>query len=246
MTLYSKLHRYILKMVTRRPHNIWQDTNDFVERLLNATSGEGFTYPDKWSALLIVSLNQSNKRLNSVAWLLKNQDWDSGAILTRSMFELSANITYISKAVDRRLPKYLDNGIIPTTAEEIQQLQREFDSGIISNILDMIPKRPWKSMKDICADLKSGWPQEYDSFYRYASVPTHSGAFTLGNSFIQLLSGNPLADHELSTVLITAASFHIRVAKVAAGEFPAQISLEEIKEFDIECNKIGRELISKK
>jgi len=162
------------------------------------------------------------------------------------MFELSANLTFISQDIEKRLPKYLKHGMIPITVEEIQQRQQEIEAGNLSNTLDMIPKRPWKSMSAICSDLGVTWLNEYNSFYRYASVPTHSGAFTLGKSFIQLLKGSPLNDHELSSVLCTAASFHIRVAKVAAGRFPMQISLEEINKFDAECNNIGEELTPKK
>lgn len=239
-------------MTTRRPHNIWQKTNGLVVRLLTTTSELDFTYPDRWSVLLIVSLNQSNKSLNSVVWLLNNQDWDSGVVLTRSMFELSANLTYISKDIEKRLPKYLKHGKIPITAEElqqqqqeIQQYQQEVDNGIISNTLNMIPKKPWIPMGAICGDLGVSWLNEYNSFFRYASIPTHSGAFMLGRSFMQLVEGNSPSNHELSGILITAASFHIRVAKVVARKFPLLISLEEVEKYETECNIIGKELIQK-
>lgn len=229
-------------MTTKHPNNIWQKAENLVERLLTTTSGLDLTYADRWSVLLIVSLHQSNKRLHSIVLLLKNQDWDSAVVLTRSIFELSANLAYISKDIEKRLSKYLKHGMILITAEEIQQHQKEIDSGIISKTLDRVPKQPWKPMSAICEDLGVDWQKEYNSFYRYASIPTHSGAFTLGKSFMQLLNGNPLTDKELSSVLITAASFHIRIAKIAGENFPKQISLEEIGKFDTECNKIGKAL----
>ena len=231
-------------MTTKYPNNIWQKAENLVERLLTTTSGLDLTYADRWSVLLIVSLHQSNKRLHSIILLLNNQDWDNGVVLTRSMFELSANLAYISKDIEKRLSKYLKHGRILITVEEIQQHQKEIVSGIISPTLETIPRRPWESMKDICKDLGVDWQKEYDSFYRYASIPTHSGAFTLGKSFVQLLQGNPPTNKELSSVLITAASFHIRIAKIVGENFPLQISLEEIKKLDTECNKIGKELAS--
>ncbi len=240
-------------MTTTLPHNIWQKTNGLVEHLLTTTSGLNFTYPDRWSVLLIVSLNQSNKSLHSVAWLLNNQDWESGVVLTRSMFELSANLAYIAKNMEKRLPEYLKHGKVPITAEElrqkkeeIQHYQQEVDNGIISNALNIIPTKSWKSMSTICRDLGTIWLNEYNSFFRYASISTHWGAFILGKSFMQLVKGNSPSDHELSGILITAVSFHIRVAKIVARKFPIQIPLEEVEKYETECNSIGKELIQKK
>jgi len=230
-------------MVIKHTQDNWHQTLSLVERLLQSTSDLSFSYNnDKWSVLIIVSLNQSNKRLNSVAWLLRNADWDSGAILTRSMFELSANLTYIFKDIEKRLPEYLEHGNIPITAEEIQKLQQEMENGNTENVLNMIPTKSWKFTGELCSDLGEDWLNEYKSFYRYASIPSHAGAFTLGKSFLQLLRDEPLAEEELSKVLITAVAFHLRVAKIVAGSFPTKISIKKLNELDSECNKIGHSL----
>lgn len=229
-------------MVIKHTQSNWHKTLSLVERLLQSTSDLSFSYNDKWSVLVIVSLNQLNKRLNSVALLLRNADWASGVILTRSMFELSANLTYIFKDIGKRLPEYLEHGNIPITAEEIQKLQREIENGNTENVLNIIPTRSWKSMGEICSDLGEDWLNEYKSFYRYASIPSHAGAFILGESFMQLLREKPLTEKELSEVLITAVAFHLRVAKIVADSFPTRISIKKLDELDRECNEIGHSL----
>jgi len=247
--LYRYTRRFIQKMVNKHSKNRWKQITDLVERIMQVTSGLSLTFNDQWSQLQIVSLHLSNSRLNSIRLLLKAGDIESSEILTRSMFELSATFTYISKDVKQRLTEYFKHGNIPSNAnemlkvkDELQKLGQEYDNGNIPNVMDVIPTKPWKSMYKICKDLGRDWIDEYNSFYRFASVPTHYGAFTLGSSFIRLLPNRPSTERELSTVLITAVVFHLRVAKIVANNFLKIISLEKINQLEDECNNLGQSL----
>ena len=92
----------------------------------------------------------------------------------------------------------------------------------------------------MCCDLGSQWVKEYETFYRYVSVPTHAGSFTLGENYVQLLRQQPPSDRDRAIVLVTALVFHLRVANVAANVFPKQIKLDTVTELASECRKLGQ------
>jgi hypothetical protein len=198
---------------------------------------------DYWQPVVTVFLSQANERLYSIRLLLDNNYEESSVILIRSIFELAVNLVYISKDSKRRLSQYLKHGGIPLTIEEAQQLQQELEYLHSQDAIGFIPRRPWKQLKDMCCDLGSQWLKEYETFYRYVSVPTHAGSFTLGNNFVKLLNQQPLSDYEKAKVMITALDFHLRIADVAAHVFPKQIDSEVVKRMTEECQKLGQSLL---
>jgi len=189
-----------------------------------------------------VFLTQANERLDSVRVLLGKNYWDSAVILTRSLFELAVNLAYIDKDVLARLPHYLKHGGIPLTSEEAGKLQEELATGGQPQVKDIVPGQAWKHLKDMCVDLNTNWLKEYDTFYRYASIPTHAGSFTLGKNYIQLLKQEPPSDRDKADVLTTALDLHLRLAVVAARVFPKQINFETVTEMRAECQKLGQSL----
>jgi len=158
------------------------------------------------------------------------------------LFELAVNIAYIDKDVSKRLPEYLKHGKVPTTKEEVEKLQEELGKGKQLDARNIVPKRIWKSIRRMCCDLGKDWINEYEIFYPYVSVPTHAGAFTLGDNYKRLLERQTPLDLEKATVLVTALDFHLRVDEVAAGVFPSQIKIEMVKRIRAECNELGNSL----
>lgn len=222
--------------------NIWQQAVDLSDRVLQVTCGINLPKGDHWLTLVTVSLSQANERLDSIRVLLDRNHRESGVVLTRSLFELAVNLPYIAKDVPRRLPKYLKHGRIPTTNEEAEKLKEELETGSQSEVKDIIPGRAWKPLKDMCCDLGSDWLREYETFYRYASVPTHAGGFTLGKNYKQLLEQRAPSDHDKARVLVTALDFHLRVAEIAANVFPRQINLKIVKQMQSKCQKLGQSI----
>lgn len=222
--------------------NIWRRAVDLTNRVFEVTSGLDLPRGDQWATVVTVFLTQANQRLDSTRVLLDKTHWDSAVILTRSLFELVINLAYIAKNTAKRLPQYLKHGGIPLTNEEAQQLQQETETGTGPAVKGIIPGQAWRRLKDMCCDLGSDWLSEYETFYRYASVPTHAGGFTLGRNYVRLLHGQPPSDQERATVLITASAFHLRVAEIAAKTFPGQIDLEKVKALRSECQGLGQSL----
>ena len=224
-------------------NNIWQQAVDLSDRVLQVTSGISLPKGNYWPTVVTVFLSQANELLHSTRLLTGKGYCNSAEILTRPLFELTVNIAYIAKNPVKRLPSYLKHGGIPLTSEEAQQVQLALAQEERPEVKDIVPGWTWRRLKDMCCDLGSDWLKEYETFYRYVSVPTHSGSFTLGKNYIQLLEQKPPSDRDKATVLVTALDFHLRVADVAANVFPEQIKLETIKKMRSECQKLGKSLV---
>jgi hypothetical protein len=226
-------------------NNIWRQSVNLLDKVFQVTSGlslprgeEG----DYWQPVVAVFLSQANERLYSIRLLLDNNYEESSVILTRSIFELAVNLVYISKDSKKRLNQYLKHGVIPLTSEDVQQLQRKLAQEQPPEVKELVPGQAWRLLKDMCCDLGSRWLKEYETFYRYASVPTHAGSFTLTRNYPQLLEQKPPSDHDRAVVLFTALDFHLRVAAVAAHVFPKQIDPEVVKQMIVDCQKLGQSL----
>lgn len=222
--------------------SVWERTIDLTNRVFQVTSGLNLLHGDQWPGVVTVFLTQGNERLDSTRALLDNNHSDSAVILTRSLFELAVNLAYIAKNTAKRLREYLKHGGIPTTSQEAQQLQQDIDSGAPPAVIDIVPRQAWRRLKDMCCELGSGWLKEYGTFYRYASVPTHAGSFTLGNNYVQLLKQQPPSDRQKAVVLVSALAFHLRVAEISANVFPQEIKPEAVRELRTECEELGQTL----
>lgn len=217
-------------------NELWLQSVSLTNRIFTLTSALGLPQGDHWFALATVSLVQANERLDAIRTLLRQNQYESSVILTRSLFEIAVNLTFINNDREARLAKYLRNGGVPLSREDLLQLQRAQAQGT-DHIEGVVPERAWESMNSMCREL--GWGQEYALFYRYASVPTHAGSFTFLHNYSRLLAGRPPTIFEKVTVMATAISYHLRVALVAAATFPQQLDITRIHELQNECGKIG-------
>lgn len=223
--------------------NILQKAIALKDSILQVTSGIDVTVDNYWSMFVCVGIHQGNKRSDAILTLLNKNDLDSAEILTRSLFELAVNLNYIAKSVEKRLPEYLIHGKVPITREEVEKLKGEIGNSGQLEARKIVPKNTWKTLRSMCCDLGLDWLDEYETFFRFVSIPTHAGAFTLGKSYIRLLENQPPSDSEKAIVLVTALDFHLRVADVAANVFPEQIKLETVKKMRSECQKLGKSLV---
>jgi hypothetical protein len=224
--------------------NIWEKANELIIRIFETSSGLELPKGSHWLSLMAVSLSQANMRLHSVKILLDMGHFDDAVILTRSLFELDTNVAYIAKDIANRLPQYLKHGGISANSEEMQKLQQEIDGERQMTAKKIVPGRAWKPLKQMCRDLGTDWLKEYETFYRYASVPTHAGSFTLGRNFKQLLKNRPLSDMEKCGILLAASDFHLRVTDTAATTFPEKIDFETVHQLQNECKLLGQELVT--
>jgi len=227
--------------------NVLQEVSELTSRVLQFTSGIHLPRGNHWPMLVSVNLTQGNERLHSVRLLLKNNYLESADILTRSLFEIAVNLTYISKDVSGRLPEYLKHGKVPTTKEEAEKLQRELEglgkSGQLEAAQHIVPHQSWRVVRVMCDDLGQSWLREYTTFYAYTSVSSHAGAFTLSKNYERLLKEQPPSDQEKAAILVTALDFHLRVVDIAAWVFPLQIKPETVKKLNSECQNLGKSLV---
>jgi hypothetical protein len=222
--------------------NLWQQAVDLTNRVFQVMSSLNLPRGNYWPTVVTVDLSKANEELDSIRTLLDKGYWDSTDILARALFELAVNLAYIAKDTKKRLPEYLKHGGVPLTNEDVQQLQLELAQEQPPEVKDIVPGQTWRRLKDMCCDLGSQWLKEFETFYRYVSVPSHAGSFTLGKNYKQLLEQQPLSEHQKAAVLITALDFHLRIAEVAADVFPQQIKLKTVKALRAECQNLGQSL----
>lgn len=219
--------------------DIWQRADNLTDRIFQVTSGLDLPHGDLWHTVVTVFLTQTNERMDSIRVLLHKNHLESAVIVTRALYELTVNLAYLAKDVPTNLKQYLQHGGIPTTPEEADKLRAEIDRDDQPDVTDIVPGQAWKPLGEMCRELGSDWLQEYRTFYRYASVPTHAGSFTLGKNYEQLLEQQPPTGQEKATILVTAMDFHLRVPEIAAELFPHNIKPEAIKRLKESCKEIG-------
>lgn len=219
--------------------DVWQEVVNLSNNVFGVTSGLDLPRCGEWASVVAVFLVQSNERLDSVRILLNKDYWNSATILTRSLFELAANLVYIAKDADSRLPKYLKHGGVPLDEQDTESLQSELAQARAIRKICVEPKRVWKPLRGICCDLGQSWSKEYDTFYAVASWPTHAGSSLIPVDYLRLRNHGLLSERERAKLLVTALAFHLRVAKVAVRVFPRQMSSPIVDRLASECGSLG-------
>ncbi len=201
--------------------NPWEATSDLFNQVISATTDLDLPYKGHWQTTVILFLVQANERLESVKLLLDADHDESAIILTRSIFELAVNACYISADVQTRLPEYLAHGGTPTgDANQV--------------FANSAPTRTWKRLDQMCKELGPVWVKHYETFYRYASVPSHAGSFTMGQSLLKLIAREAPSEEKKAEVLFTALILHMHLAKLAAQTFPTQIDMSAVQAVNTE------------
>ena len=218
--------------------DVWLQAVDLTKKIFAATSVTRLPTNDDWHVVVGVHLYQAYQRLNSISMLLDRGYRDSADVLTRSLFEIAVNLSYIAKDIEQRLPEYLKHGHFPLSKEDVEQIERKLSQEPSPEVGGIVPERAWKPLRVMCCDL--GWLSEYNTFYRYLSVVDHAGSFRLLVNYLRLLEQEPLSQEEKASVLLAALCLYLRVAEVAATVFPALIKAEAIAELTAECNKVGQ------
>jgi len=207
----------------------WKTTSDLFDRVLAAITDLDLPYKGPWPTTVMLFLVQANERLESVKLLLDANHEESATIVARSIFELAVNACYISADVQTRLPEYLAHGGIAT---------RDQDQVFANSA----PTRTWKRLDQMCKELGPVWVKNYETFYRYASVPTHAGSFTMGQSLQKLIARKAPSDRKKAEVLFTALILHMHMAKLAAQTFPAQIDMSVVQDLNTEYLRLAASL----
>jgi hypothetical protein len=218
--------------------DIWQRVDGLMKRALEATSGVDLPADDNWHIVVAVKLYEAYERLASIFMLLVKGHRDSADVLTRSLFEVAVNVSYIAKDVEKRLPEYLRHGGFPLSKEDVEQIEKRLRQKPPPQVKDIVPGQTWRQVSAMCDDL--GWSEEYYTFYRFVSTVDHNGSFKLATSYLQLLKREQASVWDKSAVLVTALCFYLRVAEVAATVFPNQIKAETIADLSAQCNEMGQ------
>lgn len=210
--------RQLARRATRvTAHPFWSD----VQR---DTTPEGLEAI--WSMYAAAALSASGKRLNSIQRLLAPAlcDLTGAEILTRAAFEQTADLTYISKDIENRFPKYLSHGPFEVTTRPTFKIKlRKTDP------FEGLPTNRWRQIKDICEDI--GWDEDRRRLYRVTSVSVHQGSFVLMRHFHEALGIEASWEGKVVT-LYDAIRMHIRLAELVAGMRPEAISREELERID--------------
>ena len=222
---------------------------DLTENVLNTNSGIDIPrYPDDdssleplWYAFVTRALYQQNKRLSSVALLLKPEFYEFqqrhylDAVNLRVCCRFSLHSPEKALEENEWLEKYLKHGDVPMSGEEVTQLQEDISGGVQPTL----PTQRWMSVGAICKSLGSNWEKACTGdFYRLASVVAHNGAYTLAGDYLEL--ERPRTEKETAPVLYTALVYHFKIAEVAAWVFPKSISIESIQEFDQQLQHLNQ------
>jgi hypothetical protein len=218
--------------------DIWAQAVDLTNSALGGISGINLPADDNWHIFVAFHLYQAGERLASVLMLLARDYRDSADVLTRSLFEITVNVSYIAKDVEQRLPEYLRHGSFPVSRDDAEQILRKLSQESSAEMKDIVPAHAWKPLKAMCRDL--GWLSEYEKFYRYLSVVDHAGSFRMAASYERFLEGEPLDNSVKASVLLAALCLYLRVAEVAATLFPTQIKPERIAALSTQCNEMGQ------
>ena len=223
--------------------NTLEELSELCEQTLASVTGIGLRHRGaRWRSFLIVGLVQANERLHAVKLLLEADHTDSATILMRSLFELAVNLAFIEHDKEPLLEEYLRHGHVPLTSEEAQEIEQAIKAGAEAPV----PRSSWRSPRNMCGQLGNGWIREYDALYAYASVVTHAGSFTFGQQLIDLIAGNKPDDATKTRVLVTALTYHLRVAEIVAREFPESIEPHTISDYHERCDEIGQRLAAQR
>ncbi len=95
----------------------------------------------------------------------------------------------------------------------------------------------------MCEGLGTIWVEEYRSFYRYASYPTHAGSFTYGQHITKLLTQEPVSELDEAKVLTTAIYLHLRVAEIVAATFPEDVEPGKVRDLFAEFDNLAAKVM---
>ena len=156
-------------------------------------------------------------------FLSSEQCYSPAVVLCRYVFELAVNIRYLAIDPVGRVPRYLQHYRVGLSEEESDEIDQELQSlrhqenhVEVSKLLN--PGRAWANLKNMCREL--GWLDQYETTYRGSSERAHSGARTLGLEWDALVNKPPMLEYAISTNLLTAMLYHLRVEEVVGQVFP--------------------------
>ena len=216
-----------------------EELSELCEQTLASVTGIDLRHRgERWRLLLLVGLVEANERLHAVKLLLEADYADSATILMRSLFELAVNLAFIERDKEPLVDEYLRHGHVPLTVEEAAEIEQAIRAGAKTPV----PHSSWRSPRSMCLELGNGWVGEYDALYAYASVMTHAGSFTFGQQLIDLIAGNKPDDATKTRILVTALTYHLRIAEIVAREFPEGIEPQTIAQYRRRCSEIGQRL----
>ena len=182
-------------------------------------------------------LQRTNKHLRSVELLLRKEceDYAGANVLTRTIFEIAADLVYINQDVEARLSESLAPISFPTSPQNPQRPEAK-----VAGDEPTVPQRRWKPLSDICETLGLTWQQAYSEFfYPITSAYAHGGSWTLLSDYLEL-DGHAQSDIDKAGTLFTALVDHAHVAEVAAMVFPESISSQSVQELEQSCRGLGK------
>ena len=231
-------------------NGILQRSRDLTRETLRVTSGidpprfpsgaSSYLQVALWYAMIARDLHRTNKHLRSVELLLRSEceDYAGANILTRTIFEIAADLVYINQNVEGRLSEYCPNGSDSTGPQDPERPEAK-----VAGDEPTVPRRRWKPLSDICETLGLTWQQAYGDFYAITSVYAHGGSWALPSDYLEL-DGHAQPDSDKAEILYTALVYHVYVAAVAATVFPESISMRFVQELEQSCGGLGSEIAS--
>ena len=231
-------------------NGILQRTRDLTWETLEVTSGIDLPrFPDgesphpqvaAWCAMVTRDLHRTNKHLRSVELLLRNEceDYAGANILTRTIFEIAADLVYINQNVEGRLSESLAHGSVQTSPQDPERPEAK-----VAGDEPTVPRSRWKPLRDICETLGLNWQKAYREFYPITSAYAHGGSWTLPSDYLEL-DGHEQSDIDKAGTLYTALVYHAHVAAVAAEVFPESICMRSVQELEQSCGGLGSEIAS--
>ncbi len=178
---------------------------------------EGTTQlPHLWNSFQSAAFRQAHLHLRSVNVLVNGEHADIAGtlVITRTLFELSADLTYINGDLNRRMVEYLTHGgyIVP------DHTSAEMRSKIEGGKTPIPPNRRWKHLNDICDQLDAAagnevWRGGYLTFYRLRSMAAH-GVFYATSDAVP--PQGPTRD-DRAKILVFAMGAFFRIAKAVVA-----------------------------
>ena len=169
------------------------------------TDRETKELPHLWNSFQSLAFRQAHQNLRSVDVLVNGQhvDVQGALVIARTLFELSADLTYIGEDVDRRLAAYFGHSGYTVRGHTPAETQTS------------LPNRRWKRLISICDELDSAggrtnWRDGYESFYKWGSRASH--AVFIARRASEVPQGQKPRPHV--AVLLLAIGAFLTIAKV--------------------------------
>ena len=179
--------------------------------------------PNKeWDRIVLLHLIRAHQTLGAVRITSAEEWYAPSVVLIRYLFELAANLIYLDRDIEERVPAYLEHCRCVSDLGEADKVTSQLDAlweqGNYTGIANLLlPGTAWKPLKQMCEEI--GFLDQYNTMYRHASEAANGGAHGMAIELLEHLGTGRRPEWEIPGVLITALTYYGCVVEIACKTF---------------------------